>query len=157
MVVDTVEQPLEKVDTLAEAKEPLQKPKRTLNEKQREAVRINLEKGQKALAEKRAKQREDKARLLKDLNDKKEKLIVKKAEKIIKKEKEIKKVLDIKEDEVDEEEIIITKKPKKKRIIYKEESDIEEEVIVKTKPKAVKEPPVKPVVEPKQTFRINFV
>ena len=82
---------------------------------------------------------------------------MKKAEKIVRKEKEIKKVLDIKEDEVDEEEIIITKKPKKKRIIYKEESDSEEEVIVKTKPKAVKEPPVKPVVEPKQTFRINFV
>ena len=50
-------------ETLVEnqKEEPLQKPKRTLNEKQREAVRINLEKGQKALAEKRAKQREDKA------------------------------------------------------------------------------------------------
>jgi hypothetical protein len=151
MIVDTVEEPLEENKEFT----PLQKPKRTLNEKQREAVRINLEKGQKALAQKRAKQREDKAKLEKELNDKKEKLIVKKAEKIVKKEKAIKKVLDMKEDEIDEEEIIITKKPKKKRIIYKEESDSEEEVIVKTKPKIVKEPKV--AEPPKQTFRINFV
>jgi hypothetical protein len=156
MIVDTVEEPLEE----NRESTPLQKPKRTLNEKQREAVRINLEKGQKALAEKRAKQREDKAKAEKELNDKKEKLIVKKAEKIVKKERAIKKVLDIEEDDVDEEEIIITKKPKKKRIIYKEESDSEEEVILKTKPKTVKDvPPAKPMVaEPlKQTFRINFV
>ena len=153
MEIETI-QPLEEI----KKDEPLQKPKRTLNEKQREAVRINLEKGQKALAEKRAKQREDKAKVEKELNDKKEKLIVKKAEKIIKKEKEIKKVLNIKEDEVDEEEIIVTKKPKKKRIIYKEESDSEEEVIIKSKPKAAKELPVKKETEiPKQSFRINFV
>jgi hypothetical protein len=106
----------ESLDILVEnKKEPLQKPKRTLNEKQREAVRINLEKGQKALAEKRAKQREDKAKAEKMLNDKKEKLIVKKAEKIVNKEKAIKKVLDIKEDEVDEEEKHKSKKTKSKK------------------------------------------
>jgi hypothetical protein len=141
--------------------EPIQKPKRTLNEKQREAVRINLEKGQKALAEKRAKQREDKAKQEEELKKKKEQLIVKKAEKIIKKEKEVKKVLDLKEDEVDEEEIIITKKPKKKRIVYREESDSEEEVIVKPKPKSkpkeeAEPKPVKPVA-PQPSFRIHFV
>ncbi len=37
----------------------LQKPKRTLNEKQREAVKLNLEKGRLALAEKKKKQKEE--------------------------------------------------------------------------------------------------
>ncbi len=68
----------------------LQKPKRTLNEKQRETVKINLEKGRLALAEKKKKQKEEQEKL-------KNELIVKKAEKLVKqktkKETEIKKII----------------------------------------------------------------
>jgi len=51
----------------------LQKPKRTLNEKQRETVKLNLEKGRLVLAEKKKKQKEEQEKL-------KNELIVKKAE-----------------------------------------------------------------------------
>jgi hypothetical protein len=55
----------------------LQKPKRTLNEKQREAVKLNLDKGRLALSEKKKKQKEEAEKL-------KNELIVKKAEKLVK-------------------------------------------------------------------------
>ena len=132
------------------------KPKRVLNEKQKEAVSINLAKG-------RAKR--DENRKLKMEEDKKnaEELIAKKAERILKtktkKETQIKNLIGLDDDDNDEiiEERII-KKPKKKKIIYREESDSEEEVIIKPKKKVVKnEDLIVPVIPPKPSFNIKFV
>ena len=127
----------------------LQKPKRQLTEKQKEATARNLAKGREKLQEKKRQQKEE-------ANALKEQLIVKKAARITKQkvnqEKQLKTILDIHDDEPDEIEERIIKKPKKKKIIYREESDSEEEVIIKPKPKmAASAPVVKP-----DLFRINF-
>ena len=81
----------------------LQKPKRTLNEKQRKAVKTNLEKGCLALSEKKKKQKEEQEKLKNDL-------IVKKAEKLVKqkskKETQIKQIIgDVDSDCEDENEV----------------------------------------------------
>jgi len=114
----------------------LQKPKRTLNEKQRETVKINLEKGRLALAEKKKKQKEEQEKL-------KNELIVKKAEKLVKqkakKETEIKKVIgsvnsDTENEETEVENVYVKKKKApKKKVIYLEESSSEDEVQPKQK------------------------
>lgn len=144
-------------EPLAEVEEEtiVQKPKvkRVLNEKQKEAVAINLAKG-------RAKR--DENRKLKKEEDIKEaeKMVVKKAERILKtktkKETQLKSLIGLDDNEEDIEERII-KKPKKKKIIYREESDSEEEVIIKRLPKkAIDTPPVVPEVK-KPTFNIRFI
>jgi len=138
---------IEKEDT-----EPiLQKPKRTLNEKQRETVKINLEKGRLALAEKKKKQKEEQEKL-------KNELIVKKAEKLVKqkskKETQIKQIIgNVDSDSEDDNEVDETlvplgkvyvkkKKAAKKKVIYLEESSSEEEIhnagaLVKPKQKPI--------------------
>jgi len=128
------------------------KPKRVLNEKQKEAVAINLAKG-------RAKR--DENRKLKLEEDKKnaEELIAKKAERMLKtktkKETQIKNLIGLDDEESIEERII--KKPKKKKIIYREESDSEEEIIIKPKKKEVKKELDPVIISPKPTFNIKFV
>jgi hypothetical protein len=128
------------------------KPKRVLNEKQKEAVAINLAKG-------RAKR--DENRKLKMEEDKKiaEELIAKKAERIIKtktkKEKELKTLIGLEDEESVEERII--KKPKKKKIIYREESDSEEEIIIKPKKREIITKKEEIVVPSKPVFSIKFV
>ena len=106
---------IEKEDT-----EPiLQKPKRTLNEKQRETVKINLEKGRLALAEKKKKQKEEQEKL-------KNELIVKKAEKLVKqktkKETEIKKIIGDIDSEIESdnevEKVYVKKRKHKKRKLF---------------------------------------
>lgn len=156
MSKDAKEEPvdLEEVEEEKEI-EVIQKPKRTLTDKQREAVAINLAKGRAVRDAKRdVKREEDKKKA--------EELILKKAERLKKnqenKAKQLKKVIYAEEDdeEVEVEERII-KKPKKKKIIYREESDSEEEVIVKRQPK--KELPTAPkVIENVMQFpTIRFV
>lgn len=137
------------------------KPKRVLNEKQKEAVAINLAKG-------RAKR--DENRKLKMEEDKKKatELITKKAERILKtqtkKETQLKNLIGL--DDNDNDEIIeerIIKKPKKKKIIYREESDSEEEIIIKPKKKQQKSQDLievkkeENVVKPQTPFSIKFV
>ena len=130
------------------------KPKRVLNEKQKEAVAINLAKG-------RAKRDENRKLKMEEDKKKAEELIAKKAERILKtqtkKETQIKNLIGL--DDNDNDEIIeerIIKKPKKKKIIYREESDSEEEVIIKPKKKEIKkEEVVVPVQKP--VFNIKFV
>jgi hypothetical protein len=135
----------------------MQKPKRVLNEKQREAVKINLAKGREI---------RDKNRAIKKEADKKmaEEMIEKKAEKILKtkakKESKIKELIGLEDNGGDEDvEERIIKKPKKKKIIYREESDSEEELIIKPKRKEKKEvsfaPP--PVVPKKPECSIRFI
>ena len=132
------------------------KPKRVLNEKQKEAVAINLAKG-------RAKRDENRKLKMEEDKKKAEELIAKKAERILKtqtkKETQIKNLIGL--DDNDNDEIIeerIIKKPKKKKIIYREESDSEEEVIIKPKKKEIKkEIIVEPVIQQKPTFNIKFV
>lgn len=146
---------LEEVESEKEV-EVIQKPKRVLTDKQREATAINLAKGRAVRDAKRdAKREEDKIIA--------EELVLKKAQKLIKnkdnKTKQLKKVIYADSDddnEVEVEERII-KKPKKKKIIYREESDSEEEVIVKRAPK--KELPAPKVSEPQviQFPSIRFV
>jgi len=123
---------IEKDETTIEedSTEPiLQKPKRTLNEKQRETVKINLEKGRLALAEKKKKQKEEQEKL-------KNELIVKKAEKLVKqktkKETQIKQIIgdvDSNSEDDNAEKIYVKKKnAPKKKVIYLEESSSEEEI-----------------------------
>ncbi len=133
----------------------LQKPKRTLNEKQRETVKINLEKGRLALAEKKKKQKEEQEKL-------KNELIVKKAEKLVKQKtkKEIKQIIgDVDSENESDNEVekvyIKKKKAPKKKVIYLEESSSEEEIhntgaLVKPKQKP------KPVNN-QSMFKINFI
>ena len=138
----------------------LQKPKRTLNEKQRETVKINLEKGRLALAEKKKKQKEEQEKL-------KNELIVKKAEKLVKqkskKETQIKQIIgDVDSDSEDENEVekvyVKKKKAPKKKVIYLEESSSEEEVKSKQKPITTKQniQNQKPVNN-QSMFKINFI
>ena len=132
------------------------KPKRVLNEKQKEAVAINLAKG-------RAKRDENRKLKMEEDKKKAEELIAKKAERILKtqtkKETQIKNLIGL--DDNDNDEIVeerIIKKPKKKKIIYREESDSEEEVIIKPKKKEIKKEIIEPVVVPsKPVFNIKFV
>ena len=143
----------------------LQKPKRTLNEKQRETVKINLEKGRLALAEKKKKQKEEQEKL-------KNELIVKKAEKLVKqktkKETEIKKIIgdidsEIESDNEVEKVYVKKKKAQKKKVIYLEESSSEEEIKPKQKPITTKQNISKPVnnhetrVPLGSMFKINFI
>ena len=145
----------------------LQKPKRTLNEKQRETVKINLEKGRLALAEKKKKQKEEQEKL-------KNELIVKKAEKLVKqkskKETQIKQIIgNVDSDSEDDNEVDETlvplgkvyvkkKKAPKKKVIYLEESSSEEEIKSKQKPITTKRniPNQKPVNN-QSMFKINFI
>ncbi len=142
----------------------LQKPKRTLNEKQRETVKINSEKGRLALPEKKKKQKEEQEKL-------KNELIVKKAEKLVKqktkKETEIKKIIgdidsEIESDNEVEKVYIKKKKAPKKKVIYFEESSSEEEIKPKQKPITTKQNISKPVnnhetrVPLGSMFKINF-
>ena len=130
------------------------KPKRVLNEKQKEAVAINLKKG---------RDKRDENRKIKLEEDKKqaEELIAKKAERILKtqtkKETQIKKLIGLDDNDNDEIEERIIKKPKKKKIIYREESDSEEEVIIKPKKKEIKKEMLEPVIPQKPVFSIKFV
>lgn len=148
---------LEEIETEPEV-EVIQKPKRTLTDKQREAVAINLAKGRAVRDAKRdVKREEDKKKA--------EELVMKKAEKLKKnqnnKTKQLKKVIyaEDDDDEVEVEERII-KKPKKKKIIYREESDSEEEVIVRRQPKKELPAPKAPeqvIPQPIQFPSIRFV
>lgn len=126
------------------------KKKRVLNEKQREAVAINLAKGRAKRDENRKLKQEENLKL-------KEELIVKKAQQITKKEEKLKNLIGLADDQPDEIEERITKKPKKKKIIYREESESEEEVIIKKKEKKTlpKEAPPPPPVKP--SFGIKFI
>jgi len=143
----------------------LQKPKRTLNEKQRETVKINLEKGRLALAEKKKKQKEEQEKL-------KNELIVKKAEKLVKqkskKETQIKQIIgNVDSDSEDDNEVDETlvplgkvyvkkKKAAKKKVIYLEESSSEEEIKPKQKTITTKQNISKPVNN-QSMFKINFI
>ena len=136
--------------------EPLQKKKRVLTDKQKEATSANLAKGR---AQRVINQKIQKEEQLKRTEDK----IIKKAERIKKvianQDKHLNKVIGLDEDEENEEVepvvVHVVKKPTKKRIVYKEESDSEEEVVVRRKPqKVITEPlPPPPIVRP---CRINF-
>jgi hypothetical protein len=143
----------------------LQKPKRTLNEKQRETVKINLEKGRLALAEKKKKQKEEQEKL-------KNELIVKKAEKLVKqktkKETQIKQIIgDVDSENESDNEVekvyIKKKKAQKKKVIYLEESSSKEEIKTKQKPITTKQNISKPVnnhetrVPLGSMFKINFI
>ena len=143
-----------------EHSETLQKPKRKMSEKQLET----LKKGQEKLKLKRQQQREDRDKregeLKAELEQKKNDMIVKQADKIKKtkavKEKKMKAVIGEVDSETDVEEHVV-KKPKKKRIVYREESDSEEEVIVRRKPKQEPQRPLPPPVSQQPAkFRINF-
>ena len=146
-------------EPLGEIGEPegLQKTKRKMSEKQLET----LKKGQEKLKLKRQQQREDRDKretdMKQEMEQKKNDMIVKQADKIKKtkaiKEKKMKAEIGEVDSEPDVEEHIV-KKPKKKRIVYREESDSEEEVIVKRIPKQEPQRPLPPVQQPK--FRINF-
>ena len=149
---DIEQEPLEESEP-----EIIQKPKRTLNHNQREAIKINLAKGRAIRDAKRAvKLNEDRIVA--------EEMILKKAEKLIKaketKTNNIKKMIGIDDDDVEIEERII-KKPKKKKIIYREESDSEEEIIIKRKEKELpaKEQEItkKELPSAKPSFSIKFV
>ena len=137
--------------------EPLQKKKRVLTDKQKEATSANLAKGR---AQRVINQKIQKEEQLKRTEDK----IIKKAERIKKvianQDKHLNKVIGLDDQEVEDEEVEpvvvhVVKKPTKKRIVYKEESDSEEEVVVRRKPqKVITEPlPPPPIVRP---CRINF-
>ena len=136
----------------------LQKPKRTLNEKQREAVKLNLEKGRLALSEKKKKQKEEQEKL-------KNELIVKKAEKLVKqktkKETQIKQIIGDVDSEIESDNevkkvYIKKKKAPKKKVIYLEESSSEEEIKPKQKPITTKQNISKPVNN-QSMFKINFI
>ena len=123
----------------------IQKPKRQLTDKQKEATSANLAKGRAIRDEKRKIQTEEDQKKI-------DELVVKKAEKLVKlqvrKDKELKSMLgNGDDDEVEVEERII-KKPKKKKIIYREESDSEEEVIVKKKKPEMILPPKEEIAKP---------
>jgi hypothetical protein len=126
----------------------IQKPKRQLTDKQKEATSANLAKGRAIRDEKRKLQKEEDQKKINEL-------VVRKAEKLVKiqvrKDKELKSMLGpVDDDEVEVEERIIIK-PKRKKIIYREESDSEEEVVVK------KKKPVIPVNVPKETLVVPVV
>ena len=130
------------------------KPKKKVSEAQAEIGRANLAKGRQALAEKRLKEKAENQIVA-------DEMIIKKAEKLVKqkanKEKQLKSIIGVVEEEIEIEEHII-KKPKKKRIIYKEESDSEEEVVIKSR-KPMKELPTQKTIEPipvKPIFSIKF-
>ena len=161
---------MDDTDSLEETEEKvvIQKPKRQLTDKQREATTANLAKGRAVRDAKRQvkkeedqlKKEQDKARI--------EEIVTKKAVKLAsaqaKKENKLKQLIGegLSEDEHDVEiEERIFKKPKKKKIIYREESDSEEEVIVsrKKRPEIALPPPLPPVVHvpvPKRAPTIMF-
>ena len=164
--METVENP----GTLEEQMETagIQRPKRKLTDKQKEATTLNLAKGRAIRDEKLRVQKEEKQLKLDENTTKIEALVAKKAQKIAtkqaKKEDQLKKLLgdidsDDDNDRIDVEERIF-KKPKKKTIIYREESDSEEEVIVRKKRPAVALPPSSPtpasVPVPKRVPAIMF-
>ena len=157
-------------DTLEETEErvAIQKPKRQLTDKQKEATSANLAKGRAVRDAKRqvrkeedeVKKGQDKARM-EDIVAKK---AVKLADKQAKKENKLKQLIGegLSEDENDVEiEERIFKKPKKKKIIYREESDSEEEVVIKSRkrPEVVVPPPPVPIASvpvPKRAPTIMF-
>lgn len=138
--------------------EPLQKKKRVLTDKQKEATSANLAKGR---AQRVLNQKIQKEEQLKRTEVK----IIKKAERIKKvianQDKQLNKIIGLDEDDEEEEEQVVVrvvKKPTKKRIIYKEESDSDEEVIVKRKAHKVvtTQPTSVPSVPPVRPCKINF-
>lgn len=161
---------MDEFDTLEETEQEekiaIQKPKRQLTDKQKEATTANLAKGRAVRDEKRRaraeenniKKEQDQARI--------EQIVVKKAVKMAaiqtKKENKLKRLIgdvpsDNDDNDVDIEERIF-KKPKKKKIIYREESDSEEEVIIKKKrlPSVPPSPPLAAVAVPKRPPTILF-
>jgi hypothetical protein len=154
-------------DSLEETEEKvaIQKPKRTLNEKQMETVKANLAKGRAIRDEKRQVRKEadlvkQEADLIKQEQHKArlEDIVTKKATRLAsaqaKKENKLKQLIGegLSEDDNDDVEIEerIFKKPKKKKIIYREESDSEEEVVIsrKKRPEVLLPPPPQPVAAP---------
>lgn len=135
-----------------EAKEPIEAPapekppkpstKRTLNEAQRAQVLLNLEKGRetkrKMKEERLAREAAEKA----ELDDTKEKLLLKKEAQLARKKVALKKELAVESSE-SEEEVFVRfdkksrgKKPKRRRVVYETASsdEEEEEAPMRTKP-----------------------
>ena len=136
--------------------EPLQKKKRVLSDKQKEATSRNLAKGREQRALNQKIQKEEQ---LKRTEEK----IIKKAERIKKvianKDKHLNKVIGLDEQEIDDEEQVVVhvvKKPIKKIIVYKEECDSEEEVIVRRKPQQVVTQPTPVSLPSVRQCKINF-
>ena len=145
------------MDTLEETV-AIQKPKRQLTDKQKEATTANLAKGRAVRDAKRQVRKEEddikkeQEKAKKEQNQARiEQIVAKKAVKLAseqaKKENKLKQLIGegLSEDDNDVEiEERIFKKPKKKKIIYREESDSEEEVIVRRKKPEVQLPPPPP-------------
>ena len=154
---------MEDLESLEEIEEKIviQKPKRQLTDKQKEATALNLAKGRAVRDAKReikkeeslAKKEQDKARI--------EEIVAKKAVKLAtaraKKESKLKQLMgeSLSEEDVDIEERVF-KRPKKKKIIYREESDSEEEVAIKKRRPEVPAPAPAPTVVPKRVPTIMF-
>ena len=137
-----------------EENEPIQKekkPRKPLTDERKEQLRNQMSKGRETLALKKAEQK-------KIAEEKTNILVLKKAEQLRKKDKQLKQSLHLKEDddneeEEEEEEVIVKKllkhikeKPKKKKkvVVYQSESESEEE-----------EEPVKPVKKVKELIKIE--
>lgn len=152
---------MDDTDTLEETEEKvaIQKPKRQLTDKQKEATTANLAKGRAVRDAKRQVRKEEDEIKKEQEKTRIEAIVSKKAVKLAsaqaKKENKLKQLIGegLSEDENDVEiEERIFKKPKKKKIIYREESDSEEEVIIKKKrPEIVLPPPPPSVPQPVAT------
>ena len=142
-------------DNSVEETVTIEKPKRKLNDKQKQAVQINLQKGRDALKLKKQQQKDESIKRVEIKKQMKDELIIKKANKIKKQADDFKKQLDLKDEDLEDEPVII--KPKKtKKIIYVQESDNddeeEDEIVIIKKPtkqkKQIIEPPLPVQVEP---------
>ena len=144
---------MEDIDSLEETEEKvaIQKPKRQLTDKQKEATALNLAKGRAVRDAKRqvkkdenlVKKNQHKARI--------EEIVANKAVQMAKKEDKLKQLIGEGEEDDNDFDIEerVFKRPKRKKVIYREESDSEEEMMfIKKRRSEVPVPTPAPVPPP---------
>ena len=146
---------MEDIDSLEETEEKvaIQKPKRQLTDKQKEATALNLAKGRTVRDAKRQVKKEE--NLVKKNQHKSiiEEIVANKAVKMAKKEDKLKQLIGEGLSEEDDNDFDIEervfKRPKRKKVIYREESDSEEEMMfIKKRRSEVPVPTPAPVPPP---------
>ena len=146
---------MEGLDSLEETEEKvtIQKPKRQLTDKQKEATALNLAKGRAVRDAKRQVKKEENLVKKNQHKARIEEIVANKAVKMAKKEDKLKQLIGEGLSEEDDNDFDIEervfKRPKRKKVIYREESDSEEEMMfIKKRRSEVPVPTPAPVPPP---------
>ena len=146
---------MEDIDSLEETEEKvaIQKPKRQLTDKQKEATALNLAKGRAVRDAKRQVKKEENLVKKNQHKARIEEIVANKAVKMAKKEDKLKQLIGEGLSEEDDNDFDIEervfKRPKRKKVIYREESDSEEEMMfIKKRRSEVPVPTPAPVPPP---------